>query len=100
MWLKGKLKEMKINISRVCQDTLIRVVKEKNPEFVPPREPFIIVTHCPFCGGHQQCSTVYIVRCKYCGKRYRVYTKRYGLRGKFGTGKQAAEIAIRKMNGD
>ncbi len=79
--IKEEAKRLGINLSKTLRDALLQAI-EKAGGVVQEKEPVIILANCPYCHGYTQTSSIHVIRCKKCRNRFRVYTKRYGIRGK------------------
>jgi DNA-directed RNA polymerase subunit RPC12/RpoP len=79
VWLGKELKtagiEAGINFSSFFRSKLSEELKNRNIEVKTPEPDLIIEARCPHCWFSQETTTLKYVRCKNCGKNYRIFNK-------------------------
>ena len=74
--LHKKVKELNINMSKTLREALYKKLEEMGEKVEGSNPALILLVMCPKCGYKQNTTTIGIVRCHRCEKRYKVSPKR------------------------
>ena len=73
--LKALVKRTNLNLSKFVRERLKEHFKSQGIEVKLPDPPLVLLVKCPHCSQVMKTTTVLQVKCRYCGRSFKVFRK-------------------------